>query len=111
MRFQKAAIAAALVASGATGSALAEDAAAPPAVEIPCALSGSASVTINGRAMLRLGDVAGCPGVRYEIIPGMTVNGEPAVRLLPDEDCAPSGEAGVLIDGEPAQTVGSAVGC
>lgn len=57
----------------------------------PCALTGSVNVFVEGKAMLTLGDVAGCPGIRYEIIPNVMINGEPAVRILPQDDCAPAG--------------------
>lgn len=71
-----------------------------------CVLSGSESVRVQGTGMLRLGDVAGCPDVRYEVIPGVFINGQPAVRLLPDEDCAPRGSESVTIGGAPAGRAG-----
>lgn len=74
-----------------------------------CALSGSESVLIQGAGILRLGDVAGCPGVRYEVVPGLFINGQPAVRLLPKEGCAPTGAEAVTIDGAPANRTGD--GC
>lgn len=74
----------------------------------PCALTGSPSLLAESRAMLRLGDVQGCEGVRYEVIPGVMLEGQPAVRLLPDvaADCAAVGAASVSIGGHPAQRVG-----
>ena len=75
-----------------------------------CALTGSESVLIEGRGMLRLSDVTGCPNLRYEIIPHLLINGEPAVRLLPSDECATSGAESVLADGAPLGTVGDA-GC
>lgn len=78
-----------------------------PSEPVPgCALSGSPNVLIEGGAMLRLGDVTACPGLRYEIIPGVFVNGQPAVRLLPSEDCATDGADSVAIGGGQAQRQG-----
>ncbi|MEL6979884.1 MAG: PAAR domain-containing protein [Pseudomonadota bacterium] len=77
-----------------------------------CALNGSPNVFIEGASMLRLGDVQGCAGLRWEIIPGVFINGQPAVKVLPQEEC-PSiggGAVGVTIDGAPAARQGDA-GC
>jgi uncharacterized Zn-binding protein involved in type VI secretion len=75
----------------------------------PCGLTGSADAFAEGRAMLRLGDVAGCPGVRYELIPGVLINGQPAVRLLPQDDCAAAGASSVRTGDGAAGTTGG--GC
>ena len=59
--------------------------------------------------MLRLSDVAGCPGLRYEIIPGLHINGEPAVKLLPNQDgTGGGGAASVRADGKPVARQGDA---
>lgn len=76
-----------------------------------CALSGSPNVMINGVGMLRLGDVQGCPGLRYEIIPGLIINGQPAVRLLPADDCAAAGSENALADGAPLSRRGDLGAC
>lgn len=66
-----------------------------------CAVKSSSNVRVEGMGMLRLGDVAGCPGLRYEIIPGVRINGQPAVRLLPNEDgTGGGGAASVTADGK-----------
>ncbi len=75
----------------------------------PCALSGSSNVFVEGRGMLTIGDVAGCPNLRYEIIPNVMINGQPAVRLLPQEGCAPGGSTSVRTGDGAAGTTGS--GC
>lgn len=116
MTTAKALAAAVLLIASAWGAGTAAQTNAVPETTAPapgagprCALQGSTNVFIQGGAMLRLGDVAGCPGVRYEVIPNVRIGGEPAVRILPQEGCAPGGAESVLIDGQPAQRVGD--GC
>lgn len=75
-----------------------------------CALSGSPSVRAEGLGMLRLGDVQGCPGLRYEIVPGVFIDGQPMVRLLPDKDCGVRGADSVTVDGAPASRTGDGCG-
>lgn len=62
--------------------------------------------------MLRLSDVIGCEGVRYEPIPGLLIEGEPAVRLVPQagSGCTARGAASVIVDGQAARRQGD-VGC
>ena len=79
------------------------------ATEARCALGASSSVRVEGRGMLRLGDVQGCDGVRWEIIQGLFIDGQPAVRLLPSEACGVSGSESVLADGAPVSRQGD--GC
>ena len=64
-----------------------------------CALTGSENVSVEGKGMLRLGDVAGCPGLRYEVVPNVLINGQPAVRLLPSEECVADSADSVFADG------------
>lgn len=64
-----------------------------------CAALGSPNVFVEGRPMLRLSDVVGCPDLNYEIVPNVFVNGEPAVRLTPSTECAGSGASSVFADG------------
>lgn len=59
--------------------------------------------------MLRLSDVAGCEGLRYEVIPNVLIGGQPAVRLTPDGPCQVSGAASVVVDGTPAGRAGDVV--
>jgi uncharacterized Zn-binding protein involved in type VI secretion len=74
-----------------------------------CAQTGAASVFINGRPMLRLSDVAGCPAGMFETVPGFFVEGQPAVRLAaPAPDCSGGGSADVLLGGVPAGRTGDA---
>lgn len=74
-----------------------------------CAQTGAASVFINGRPMLRLSDVAGCPAGMFETVPGIFVEGQPAVRLAaPAPDCSGGGSADVLLGGAPAGRAGDA---
>jgi uncharacterized Zn-binding protein involved in type VI secretion len=74
-----------------------------------CAQTGASSVFINGRPMLRLSDVAGCPAGMFETVPGIFVEGEPAVRLAaPAPDCSAGGSANVLLGGAPAGRAGDA---
>ncbi len=74
-----------------------------------CATSGASSVFINGRPALRLSDVATCPEGMFEIVPGIFVEGEPAVRFAsPSENCAVGGSADVLVGGAPAGRAGDA---
>ncbi len=58
--------------------------------------------------MLRLGDVQGCEGVRFEVIPGVMIEGQPAVRLLaePGSGCTVAGAGSVVIGGETAKRQG-----
>mgnify|MGYP006865013823 CR=1 FL=1 len=79
--------------------------------ESNCALTGSSSVQVEGRGMLKLGDVQGCTDVQYEIIPNLIIEGQPAVRLLPRGgiDCRVSGSAGVVADGGQVARVGDVV--
>lgn len=106
--------AAALLAAVAAAQTEAPSAETPAAAGLPpgCALSGSPNVFIEGQAMLRLGDVMACPGLRYEPIPGVFVNGQQAVRLLPPEDeqgaGGGSGASSVFIGGAPASRQGDA---
>ncbi len=76
----------------------------------PCVVGGSPNVLIEGRPMLRLSDVSACDPRTYEIIPSVFVNGEPAVRLLPDPEAgeAPRGADSVLIEDQSANTAGDA---
>lgn len=76
-----------------------------------CNFSGSTNVLVEGLGALRLSDVVACPGVRYEVIPGLIINGEPAVRLLPDEECAPSGSTSVTAEGGALARRGDGAGC
>ncbi|WP_029059860.1 hypothetical protein [Stappia stellulata] len=74
-----------------------------------CAQTGAASVFINGRPMLRLSDVAGCPAGMFEPVPGIFVEGQPAVRLAtPAPNCSGGGSADVLLGGVPAGRAGDA---
>ena len=73
-----------------------------------CAVSGSPNVFVEGRSMLRLGDVQGCPGLRYEVVPNVFINGQPAVRLLPSDDGGGGGADSVTVDGAPAARQGDA---
>lgn len=89
-------------------SGMAAIAQTPPAGP-PCGVTGSSTVRVEGRAMLRLSDVAGCPGVRYEVIPGLRINGEPAVKLLPNEDgTGGGGSPSVRADGKGVARQGDA---
>lgn len=96
---------AASVVGGAT--ALAEPDAGPDPQHPGCALTGSPNVFVEGRSMLRLGDVQACPGLRYEIVPNVFINGQPAVQLLPGEG-AGGGADSVTVDGAPAARQGDA---
>lgn len=82
-------------------TAKAQDAAKPG-----CLLSGSAGVAVNGMGMLRLGDVAGCPNIKYEIVPGLMIDGQPAVRIVSDSNCVAAGSSDVLVDGKSASRQG-----
>lgn len=80
----------------------------PPALPV-CATNGASSVFINGRPALRLSDVAGCPEGMFETIPGVFVEGQPAVRFVaPRGACAGGGSADVLIGSAPAGRAGDA---
>ncbi len=74
-----------------------------------CNLQGSSNVFVNGLPKLRLGDVEGCEGIKYEIIDGLFVNGQPAVRLLPSERCVISGSPNVFANGKPVYRQGDIV--
>ena len=74
-----------------------------------CAATGASSVFINGRPALRLSDVANCPEGMFEIVPGIFVEGQPAVRFAaPAENCTAGGSADVLVGGAPAGRAGDA---
>jgi uncharacterized Zn-binding protein involved in type VI secretion len=53
-----------------------------------CALTGSMTMTIEGKPALRLSDVANCPPELYEIIRSVTIDGQPRVHFKP----APTGK-------------------
>lgn len=80
------------------------------AQEMPaCAQTGASSVMINGRPALRLSDVATCPPGMFETVPGIMVEGQPAVRFAaPVEGCVATGSADVLMGGTPAGRAGDA---
>ncbi|WP_417769411.1 PAAR domain-containing protein [Stappia sp.] len=76
----------------------------------PCAVTGAASVIINGRPALRLSDVATCPPGMFEPVPGISIEGQPAVRFAaPAEGCVAGGSANVIMNGAPATRGGDAV--
>ncbi|WP_249695687.1 PAAR domain-containing protein [Stappia sp. WLB 29] len=79
--------------------------------ELPaCAVTGASSVMINGRPALRLSDVAACPPGLFEPVPGVFVEGEPAVRFVaPVEGCVAVRSSDVTIDGAGAVRAGDAV--
>lgn len=75
-----------------------------------CAVTGASSVMINGRPALRLSDVAACPPGLFEPVPGVFVEGEPAVRFVaPVEGCVAAGSADVTINGAGAVRAGDVV--
>lgn len=75
-----------------------------------CAVTGASSVMINGRPALRLSDVAACPPGLFEPVPGVFVEGEPAVRFVaPAEGCVVVGSSDVTIDGVGAVRAGDVV--
>ncbi|GGE95193.1 PAAR domain-containing protein [Stappia taiwanensis] len=80
------------------------------AQEMPaCAQTGASSVMINGRPALRLSDVATCPPDMFETVPGIMIEGQPAVRFAaPVEGCVATGSADVLMGGTPAGRAGDA---
>lgn len=73
----------------------------------PCARTGAATVTINGRPALKLGDVALCPPGSFSIVQGMTIEGEPMVQFNPaSPDCLAGSSADVIVDGQGANRIG-----
>ena len=75
----------------------------------PCAVTGAASVMINGRPALRLSDVATCPPGMFEPVPGIFVEGQPAVRFVaPAKGCVAGGSGNVTMNGAPATRGGDA---
>lgn len=86
----------------------AEDAAPSPLAG--CALSGASSVFIGGAPALRLSDVVNCPPELYEIVPGITIEGQPMVRVrsgtADSADCAAKGDSTVTANGEATQRIG-----
>lgn len=89
-------------------SAAAEDAAPSPLAG--CAMSGASSVFIGGAPALRLSDVVNCPADLYEIVPGITIEGQPLVRVRSGAsekaDCATKGETTVTANNQPTQRLG-----
>lgn len=81
------------------------------AQELPaCAVTGASSVMINGRPALRLSDVAACPPGLFEPVPGVFVEGEPAVRFVaPAEGCVAAGSSDVTVGGAGAMRAGDVV--
>lgn len=81
------------------------------AQELPaCAVTGASSVMINGRPALRLSDVAACPPGLFEPVPGVFVEGEPAVRFVaPAEGCVAVGSSDVAVGGAGAMRAGDVV--
>ncbi|MEO1291854.1 MAG: hypothetical protein AAFV62_03335 [Pseudomonadota bacterium] len=74
-----------------------------------CNLQGSDNVLVEGRGMLRLGDVLACPGLRYEVIPSIFINGQPAVRIVPQGGCLVGERQSVTLEGKAAQGSGDVV--
>lgn len=73
----------------------------------PCARTGAATVTINGRPALKLGDVALCPPGSFSIVQGMTIEGQPMVQFNPaGTDCLAGSSADVIVDGQGANRLG-----
>lgn len=86
----------------------AADDARPP---IPaCALSGSTSVMIGGQPALRLSDVVNCPPELYEVVPSITIEGQPVVHFRSGSgatgDCIAKAESSVTFEGKAAQRLG-----
>lgn len=83
---------------------------ATPSPLAGCALSGASSVFIGGAPALRLSDVVNCPAELYEIVPGITIEGQPLVRVrsgsAENADCAATGENTVTANGEATQRIG-----
>lgn len=97
-----------LVALTPSSSLLAQTTDRPTALPA-CATSGASSVFINGQSALRLSDVTGCPQGMFETVPGVFVEGQPAVRFVaPRGACAGGGSADVLVGGAPAGRAGDA---
>ena len=73
-----------------------------------CALTGSSSLMVEGRGMLKLSDVQGCKNVSYEIIPSLMIEGEPAVRLVPTGNikCGVGGSTSVTAEGGAVTRIG-----
>lgn len=81
---------------------------APASAQHPgCVAVGDPSVVAEGRPMLRLSDVVGCPGVRYDVSPNVFIGGEPAVRLAPSDRCGAATANSVLVNGVAAATSGA----
>ncbi len=83
---------------------------ATPSPLAGCALSGASSVFIGGAPALRLADVVNCPADLYEIVPGITIEGQPLVRVRSGSsekaDCATKGETTVTANNQPTQRLG-----
>ncbi|QRM56056.1 PAAR domain-containing protein [Sinorhizobium sp. BG8] len=82
-----------------------------PVAPMPaCALSGAASVMIGGAPALRLSDVANCPPELYEVVPGITIEGQPIVHFRSGAaekgKCIARGEGSVLVESGSAARVG-----
>lgn len=76
-----------------------------------CALTGTSSLMVEGRGMLKLSDVQGCKNLRYEIIPSLMIEGEPAVRLVPTGNikCGVGGSTSVTAEGGAIIRIGDVV--
>lgn len=77
----------------------------------PCALTGSTTVTIGGKPALKLSDVVNCPAGFYEIIPSVTIEGQPMVHfrsgVIGKMRCIGTVAPTVQVDGEHATTAGA----
>lgn len=89
-------------------TALAQDADTLPA----CAQTGASTVFFNGKPALKMSDVVNCPPELVEIVPDITIEGEPMVRLRSGTGekarCTAQGSADIEVRGKPAQASGDA---
>lgn len=73
----------------------------------PCAKTGAASVMFNGKAALKLADVATCPAGSFEIIPNVMVEGQPMVHFNTGvAGCIASASPNVIVGGKTVTSKG-----
>ncbi|MCO6186461.1 PAAR domain-containing protein [Rhizobium sp. L1K21] len=77
-----------------------------------CAQSGASSVFFNGKPALKMSDVVNCPPELIEIIPSITIEGQPLVLLRSGTGekarCQTRGSSNITAGGKAAQTAGDA---
>lgn len=73
----------------------------------PCARTGAKSVFFNGLPALKQSDMASCPAGSYDLVPGVTIEGEPMVTVNPGvANCFATASANIIVNGKGVNRAG-----